>query len=343
MSDEEKHRVGSSGSADEGSTPGGGKPFVRNKYRKKPTQKASISTPSFKGSVAEIANHTFVWSEIRTKKWITSREEFIEYASRKYGGDVETSLEEKDEIVISVDKREKPSSTELATWDEFDKDDYRQDNKDYKMAVKQLRINLSKVYKQLWGQCDPGMQQKIKAQKTDYSEAHRKKSAVKLLQIIEFLCGGGDTSQAWRIQRFMAAKRLNNFRQSEEMDLAKYLQQFEVLVTVAEKAGVDLVDQGWIDDTLPTTQVAVGKPWSAIGADAQEAIRAEARERHLATIFFMNASDAKYAAYKQECHNAYSKNQAEYPKTVEDAYSAMEALKKHKSDQRKTQNVDGLL
>ena len=330
MSDDEKQKIDGSGSIDGASTeePMKGKPFMKKKYRKKP-QKASVSSPPFKGSVKEIEDHTFVWSEIRTKKWITSREEFIEYASRKYGGDVETSLEEKEEIVISVDKREKPTDTELATWDEFDKDDYRQDNKDYKMAIKQLRLHLSKAYKQLWGQCDPGMQQKIKAQKIDFTEAHRRKSAIKLLAIIEFLCEGGDNSQSWRIQRVMAAKRLNNFRQYEDMSLAKYLQQFEVLVTVAEKAGVDLADEGWINDTLPTTEIvgAKGKDWSVIKPDVQIEVRKEARERHLATIFFMNASEGRYAAYKQECHNAYSKNRSEYPQTVDEAYTAMEAYK----------------
>ena len=110
------------------------------------------------------------------------------------------------------------------------------------------------------------------------------------------------------------------------MSLAKYLQQFDVLVSVAERAGVSLVDQGWIDDTLPTTEItgAKGRVWKTITPDDRLLVEEEARSRHLATMFFMNALDAKYAAYKQECHNAYGKGRHEYPRTVAEAYAAME-------------------
>ena len=56
----------------------------RKKFYRKNKHKTT-SQGTFKGDVEGIKEHTFVWSQLRTKKWITSREKFIDYASRKYG------------------------------------------------------------------------------------------------------------------------------------------------------------------------------------------------------------------------------------------------------------------
>lgn len=292
-------------------------------YRKKPNKGTQSST--YKGEIEAIKEHTFVWSQLKTKKWITSREKFIEYASAKYGGDEETSLEKKSLTIVSIKKPIKPKKEITDKWDEFDKDEYKQDLKDYKAAERLAMKNLSKIYRQLWGQCDPQMKDKI-AGHTDYPDTHDKKCAMGLLGIIEDLCQGGGDSRCWRLQRFMANKKLHTFRQTEEMSLSDYLKQFKTLVQIAEKTGLTFDDEQMCEDALKETKIrtAKGKSWSVILADDRKEIRKEARERYLAMIFFMNASESKYAAYKQECHNAYSKGRDEYPRTVGEAHTAME-------------------
>ena len=217
-------------------------------------------------------------------------------------------------------KRIKASKEITDAWDEFDKDDYLQDVKEYKTIERQVTNNLSKLYNQLWGQCDPQMRDKV-ARHTKNSGAHNKKCAMRLLNIIEDLCQGGGDSRCWRLQQFLALKKLHNFRQTEEMSLLDYLKQFKTLVQIAEKTGLTFDDTQMCEDALKDTDLATakGKTWNDIPPDDQKLVQQEARRRYLAMVFFMNASESKYAAYKQECHNAYSKGRDKNHKTVEAA------------------------
>ena len=45
------------------------------------------TTTAFEGDCSDLRGHTFVWSEIKTKKWIKSKEAFLDYVGTKYGGD----------------------------------------------------------------------------------------------------------------------------------------------------------------------------------------------------------------------------------------------------------------
>ena len=56
-------------------------------------------------------------------------------------------------------------------------DEYKSDNQEYKQAVSKTRINLTKLYKILWEQCDPIMQNKIEAE-IGYNAANSKKSVI---------------------------------------------------------------------------------------------------------------------------------------------------------------------
>jgi hypothetical protein len=64
--------------------------------------KAKPANVVFKASINEIKDPTFTYSQIKSKKWITSRKKFIEYAGTTHGGDAELSLEEK-ELTFNYD------------------------------------------------------------------------------------------------------------------------------------------------------------------------------------------------------------------------------------------------
>ena len=57
------------------------------------------ATPTFKGEITSLKDEVFIHSQIHTKKWITARQKFINYASKTYGGNEETSLELKKDRV----------------------------------------------------------------------------------------------------------------------------------------------------------------------------------------------------------------------------------------------------
>ena len=145
-------------------------------YKKKPSRfkkrgggKATPAQPvAFKGESPSLKDYVFVHSQIHTKKWITARQKFVNYASKTYGGNEETSLELKELTIVTVKEPSAPTTAKLALMDdlekEFAKDDYRQDKKTYKDVVQKTTVNLTKLYKVLWGQCDPIMKNKIKAE-----------------------------------------------------------------------------------------------------------------------------------------------------------------------------------
>jgi hypothetical protein len=291
-----------------------------------------MAAPAFKGEITSLKDEVFIHSQIHTKKWITARQKFINYASKSYGGNEETSLELKKLTVVTVEAPIQPTTAQLATMDnlekEFAKDDFRQDKKTYKDVIQKTKNNLTKLYKPLWGQCDPIMKNKIKAM-AEYQETHTTKSVIGLLSIIEMVCEQGDTSRNRRVQRFLSKKKVYNYRQTDEMDLGEYLEKFEALVRVAEKNGALFYE---IEDL----EEANGSPTTGGTNDdvelksedvKKERLHKAARDRALAMIFFMNSNEKKYAVYKQDCHNAMAKGRDEYPTTIIDAHTELEDFK----------------
>ena len=74
----------------------------KKKYGYKGKKAARPAVAVFKGALEEIKDHTFVFSQIKTKKWmISSREKSIEYAVKIYGGNKSASLELGAEVVVT--------------------------------------------------------------------------------------------------------------------------------------------------------------------------------------------------------------------------------------------------
>ena len=278
----------------------------RNKW--KPVPKTT-----FKGETTSIEDYVFVHSQLHTKKWMTSRQKFIDYAGKTYGGNEETSLVKRDITIITMDEPIEPVESDLTGLTklkrEFTINNYSRDYKVYMDLHLKTKNNLTKLYKVLWGQCDPIMKNKIKGDPR-YTLADAMKSSIELLSIIETICEQGDITKNKRVQRLAAMKKVLTFRQHDEMDLGEYLEKFEILVSVAEKTGVKFYADDDIKDVIEELGLVKG-----IGTDSfdeEEKVKRLARERALAILFFDNSNDNKYAIYKQECRNAMAKGRDEY-------------------------------
>ena len=279
----------------------------------------------FKGETTSIKDYVFVHSQLHTKKWITSRQKFIDYAAKTYGGNEATSLEKRDITIITMDEPIEPVESDLIGLTDLKRElkmnHYIHDYKVYMDMYLKTTNNLTKLYEVLWGQCDPIMKNKIKADRR-YTLADAKKSSIELLSIIETICEQGDITKNKRVQRLAAMKKVLTFRQHDEMDLGEYLEKFEILVSVAEKTGVKFYADDDIKDVIEELGLVKG-----IGTDSfdeEEKVKRLARERALAILFFDNSNDNKYAIYKQECRNAMAKGRDEYPTTVIEAHTALE-------------------
>ena len=161
----------------------GKKQYPYNKSKKAARPAAAV----FKGKQEEIKDHAFVFSQIKTKKWITSREKFIEYAGRKYGVNEKVSLERGEEAVVTCYAFTMPTSTEYAAYNELEKAVFPINYEAHIVKMDKLRENLSKLYFILWGQCDPAMQVLI-AKHDDYRNANAKMDVLLLLEILDEAC-----------------------------------------------------------------------------------------------------------------------------------------------------------
>ena len=288
-----------------------------------------VPKTTFKGETTSIKDYVFVYSQLHTKKWITSRQKFINYIGKTYGGNEKTSLQKRNVTIITMDEPIEPVESELTGLTKMKRElkmnHYLHDYKVYMDMHLKTTNNLTKIYEVLWGQCDPIMKNKIKADRR-YTLADAKKSSIELLSIIETICEQGDITKNKRVQRLVAKKKVLAFRQHDEMDLGDYLEKFEILVSVAEKTGVKFYDDDDIKDVIEELELLNGIDTDSFyeGEEDKDKVIRLARERALAIIFFDNSNDNKYAIYKQECRNAMTKGRDEYPTTVIEAHTALE-------------------
>ena len=293
---------------------------TKRKNKWKPVPKTT-----FKGETTSLENYVFVHSQLHTKKWMTSRKKFINYAGKTYGGNEKTSLQKRDITIITMDEPIEPVDSDMNGLTKLQRElKVNQFNHRYKLYVDmklKTTNNLTKLYEVLWGQCDPIMKNKIKADRR-YTLADAMKSSIELLSIIETICEQGDITKNKRLQRLAAMKKVLAFRQHDEMDLGEYLEKFEILVSIAEKTGVKFYTDEDIKEVTEELELVKG-----IGTDSfneEEKIKQLARQRALAMLFFDNSNDNKYIIYKQECRNAMAKGRDEYPTTVTEAHTALE-------------------
>ena len=320
-----------------------------------------VPKTTFKGETTSIKDYVFVYSQLHTKKWITSRQKFINYIGKTYGGNEKTSLQKRNVTIITMDEPIEPVESELTGLTKMKRElkmnHYLHDYKVYMDMHLKTTNNLTKIYEVLWGQCDPIMKNKIKADRR-YTLADAKKSSIELLSIIETICEQGDITKNKRVQRLVAKKKVLAFRQHDEMDLGDYLEKFEILVSVAEKTGVKFYDADDIKDVIEefdllngidtdsfdeeeeddndeegdeagvlkkktTAKAKAPTKWSELPKEDKDEVRRLARERALAIIFFANSNDNKYAIYKLKCRNAMTTGRDEYPTTVIEAHTAL--------------------
>ena len=231
------------------------------------------------------------------------------------------SLENGELTIITYKKPVKPTKEERANWDEFDIQEFNMERKEYSGIKQKVIANLSTLYGKLWGQCDPIMHGKIKSHK-HYNSAKEIRDVMKLLSIIDDICEGGNETKCYPLQSWMALSRLCSFRQGEDMSLAQYLDQFEVLITVAEKAGIEFVDEGMLRYALDRNEVVT----DVDDNNAMATIKREAKAISIAMLFLKNSS-SKFNAYMDNCHNNYNQGRDQYPLNISDMYTQMGEFK----------------
>ena len=162
------------------------------------------------------------------------------------------------------------------------------------------------------------------------------RSALELLAILDSVCEKGDTASNSRVQRFLAMKRVYNYRQGDETDIGEYLYRFEILVNIAEKLGCTFHEETDIEEAFKLSKRPMigidGRlrgwdKWNEVREECREEIIGDARQRALSMIFYMNSNDNKFAIHKQQNQNAMAKGRDEYPTTVIEAHTELEDFK----------------
>ena len=85
----------------------------KKRYGYKGKKVAKPATVQFKGGQEEIKDYPFVYDQLKSKKWIISREKFIDFAGKKFGGNERASLKLGKELIVTGNGWNTMKSTKL--------------------------------------------------------------------------------------------------------------------------------------------------------------------------------------------------------------------------------------
>jgi hypothetical protein len=143
--DKDGKSADSKSAADSSDDKGGAPKGTPRKYRKKKDRRQQ-PTSSFKGKTTELKDHVFVYTELHTKKWIKSREEFIKYAGQKYTANERLSLKNGTVTIVTIDKPDEPTEKDVVIegktvkrYNQMELENYRLDMKEYRSAQRTVK------------------------------------------------------------------------------------------------------------------------------------------------------------------------------------------------------------
>ena len=84
----------------------------KKRYGYKGKKAAKPAAVQFKGGQEEIKDYPFVYDQLKSKKWIISREKFIDFAGKKFGGNERASLKLGSEIIVTGNGWKIPTNEE---------------------------------------------------------------------------------------------------------------------------------------------------------------------------------------------------------------------------------------
>ena len=232
-------------------------------------------------------------------------------------------------IVKTMRRPEKPTAAELAEWDEFDKSQFKERDRDFMRLENKTYENLTTLQSVLWGQCDEAVQSKVKAH-PDYDEDVS--DIFELMNILETLCENeGELISEMRTQTWNACKQVYAFEQPDDMSLNDYHNEFKLRAKVAKRSGGQLYTIQQLVETFRESEYyATGDgmdEFDMLPDATKKLITDRAAERQLAVGFILNSSDKQFGEFKRDRVNSISKGGYEYPITIDDARMEMEKFK----------------
>eukprot|EP00536_Pseudo-nitzschia_multiseries_P003493 jgi/Psemu1/7909/gm1.7909_g len=136
----------------------------KGKKKKRSNSRFESSRNTFKGAITELKDHVFTYTgTIRAKQWLKSREAFISYAGGKYGKDVRATLTKMEDTIITAKETASHDRETIKDLTPLEAKNWEFDINKYRIAAKDLKDNLGILFDKLWGQCDLGMQNKVKS------------------------------------------------------------------------------------------------------------------------------------------------------------------------------------
>eukprot|EP00536_Pseudo-nitzschia_multiseries_P011475 jgi/Psemu1/29054/gm1.29054_g len=285
----------------------------KGKKKKQSNSRFESSRNTFKGPITELKDHVFTYTgTIQAKQWLKSREAFISHARGKYGKDVRATLTKMEVTIITAKEPAGHDRETIKDLTPLEAKNWEFDTKEDWIAAKDLEDNLGILFDKLWGQYDLVMQNKVKSH-AGWKNAVKKSDVITLLEIINEICSSGDQSKYTPVQIFLSNKKLHNFQQADNQSLTEYHEEFDMLVRMAEQHR----NSYSMSDIEEMTIRSLKDP----------SIKGKSMKVYLATIFIMNANDAKYGAYKQSLYNNFCQGDDQYPKNVADAFTMLDSYK----------------
>lgn len=264
-----------------------------------------------RGAIEELRDNVYIVGDVRqAHKFTKTTEAILAYIQATYdeGMDVVDGLTKMEDPDFDKWKPEQPkpkikaTDTAAAVYDEFEKDEYRMEFKEWMERKKKYRINMDKVFAVLWGQCTLATKNKLESRKdwTTIKDGHR---AIDLLQAIKEVTQDYQDNVYPIISVVNAIADVINGKQEEGQ--VAYTKKYRNSVEHMEaQAG-------------PMTLAVYATKMEGYTKKKHEEFEKLAYDRVTAYCYLKGCNKAKYLL--KDLANAFAMGNDNYPKTLNDA------------------------
>ena len=294
------------------------KAFVKKQYH---GAFGGTTTTKFEGRIEVLKAAVYDFIGLRQPElYIRTTREIADYVGRTlkyYGSDAKTAIENLELPVIP-----RPGTKPILGVDDADELDlkiWEKEIDEYMAQRKWLKQNMKTAYIIVWGQCSDAMRARAEAT-TDFKKTSKEQDTIELLKVIKQIMFCNDTVKFSPHALRNAHRRFNTFEQSRTATPNEYLDSFMNCVDVIIYSGGEI---GLDPEMIKLAEADIGVKYSEGTDDQKTKIHAAAKERYLATCFFLGADKHRYGRLIENTENNFIQNVNQYPKTISAAHSLL--------------------
>jgi Reverse transcriptase (RNA-dependent DNA polymerase)/Zinc knuckle len=287
----------------------------RNKQRHQ-QNRGSPAKVKFEGRCPDLKGYCFdCVLDTQSDAFTKAQREIADYVGRtyKYGGAIRRAIETLEDQAFDLpeDPPEDATLGQQRLWEKAVDE----------VAKKQSHYdqNLMTLYALVLGQCSEALREKLRAM-AEWEALSATQDGLALMRMVRTVAFNHESTKfvVHSIAENMG-KVWRCIQESHETNQA-YLDRFTNVVAVVEQTGGELGHNPGVERFLANER---GLDYDVMDADDAAAVRDDAKELFLATIFLLNADRRRYKELQLVTQNDYTRGTNKYPRTMVGAYELL--------------------